>query len=506
MHCARPPYACEHCSWISASIGFAEPTAGPGGALYLGAHCNLSCPQHSTFRAYVCVCDAKASLVRRCRCLPYPCRECLSRVASACLAPRRPALRVARRGGRSRAMPRPSISMPMPDKFPNRAALQIAGDRRDGRPDARGPVLCAYFGHKMESADAAAARHPAALCGVACVLVILITAVCRLTSMAMLQCHEPSIMLGTPERYGYMIAVVFFGYSEGYKALCVQRALTLSHPSCAPIHRALAPFYVMGLIHTSRRRLIMSWTVIVLVSLLVVLVRHVPYPQRSMLDAGAAVGLGWAIMALVALYARVLAGFGGPGVDSELPNSELWDRAELAPAHEELGAKEKSSTRRAVTGGALTLLPLMLELLVLWVLLAGGDGSPPAPNPPPPLAPTIATRRWLRPNPPPSPPSPPSPPPLPPLLLVTAHNHDDIDHGVDRAAPGAMASGSATTASGMEAYITGVCAHYCVACPQAPSATDVSKEWYAATKPDGERVACIPSRTREGRLCFCDDS
>ena len=57
-----------------------------------------------------------------------------------------------------------------------------------------------------------------------------------------------------------VIAVVFFGYAEGYKALCVQRALTLSHPDCALMHRALAPLYLMGLLHTSRALICSSAT------------------------------------------------------------------------------------------------------------------------------------------------------------------------------------------------------------------------------------------------------
>ena len=313
------------------------------------------------------------------------------------------------------------------------------------------------------AAAAAAARHPAAIFGVAGVLVFLGSAVVRLTPAALspTQCHESEdrgIVLSEP---AFMVAVVFFGYAEHYKAACVQRALTLSQPNCALIHRALAPMYVMGLVHASRGRLLTAYAVIVSVSVLAVLfVDHVPYPQRGMIDAGVAIGLGWAAAAIFALYVRALAGFGAPDVDPGLPEGIDY-RAELAAADEELGAKEelraaKPSAGRAVITRALMLLPLALVLMALLVV--------------------------LQPPPPPSPPPPPLPLPPPPALEATA-------------------SGSVIKGS-----IGAFCASFCVICPQLPSAQQASEEWYAATKRDGSVVACRPTYTREGKLCFCDDS
>ena len=311
------------------------------------------------------------------------------------------------------------------------------------------------------AADAAAARHPAALFGVAGVLVLLVAAVVRLTPMALttFQCRDPegaSIVRSIPERAGYMLMVVLFGYAEGYKALCVQRALTLSHPNCSPIHRLLAPFYVLGLV-ASRQRLF-AWTVVVLMSVLVVLVRHVPYPQRSLIDAGVVISLGWGATVVLALYVRALAGFGAPGVDAQLPDGV--GLTELASADEELGAnegvqEETPSAQHAIITRALILLPLVLLLLAL--LLAG-------------LAP--GGERGM----------------------------NDLDAA--RTALEATASSNVRMAN----YITGVCAHFCIPCPQAPTAAEASQEWYAATKNDGSLVDCIPSTTRDGRLCFCDDS
>ena len=111
-------------------------------------------------------------------------------------------------------------------------------------------------------ADASAsARHPAVAYAVAGVVAILGSAVCRLTPLAVLPLLR--LDLTVLEWLEYLASVLLFGYVEGYKAfqlkfspMCVQRALTLSSPHRVCLHQALAPFYAIGLLHASRRRLI----------------------------------------------------------------------------------------------------------------------------------------------------------------------------------------------------------------------------------------------------------
>jgi hypothetical protein len=174
------------------------------------------------------------------------------------------------------------------------------------------------------SAVSASARHPAVAFAVAGVLMILTSAIVRLTPMAVLPLMQLNL---TPfEWLLYASSCVFFGYFEGYKAfqlkfspMCVERALTLSSPNSVWLHRALAPFYAMGLLHASRKRLITSWCISLFVSFLVVLVRRLPYPQRSIVDIGVVIGLAWGAIAISVYYGRSLVGHGAPGVDPQLP-------------------------------------------------------------------------------------------------------------------------------------------------------------------------------------------
>lgn len=113
-------------------------------------------------------------------------------------------------------------------------------------------------------------------------------------------------------------------YTEGYRAfqkqLCprlVARATWLGR-NPRPWLVALAPLYAMGLFHASRKRLIISWVVLIGIVGLVIGVRFLPAPWRGLVDLGVVVGLGWGLGWL--LYTWVLAIAGRePGVDPELP-------------------------------------------------------------------------------------------------------------------------------------------------------------------------------------------
>ena len=120
-------------------------------------------------------------------------------------------------------------------------------------------------------------------------------------------------------------SVVGFAYVEGYGAfqkkfspLVVRRAMTLTRDGAAGVHRLLAPFYSMGLFHASRKRKIVSWSVSLTVFMLVGLVKRLPYPWRSIVDAGVCSGLCWGGASILVFYARALAGH-TPTADPEMP-------------------------------------------------------------------------------------------------------------------------------------------------------------------------------------------
>ncbi|MBC8077550.1 MAG: hypothetical protein H7Y32_15860 [Chloroflexales bacterium] len=119
--------------------------------------------------------------------------------------------------------------------------------------------------------------------------------------------------------------VAFCAYSEGYKAFqlrwvprVVARAFHLGQ-NPRPLHVVLAPFFCMGLLHATRRRLIVSWAFVVLITLVVVLVRRLAQPWRGIIDGGVVVGLGWGLVAL--LWQATRAGLSGapPEASPELP-------------------------------------------------------------------------------------------------------------------------------------------------------------------------------------------
>jgi hypothetical protein len=125
----------------------------------------------------------------------------------------------------------------------------------------------------------------------------------------------------------YAAAVATFAYVEGYKAfqlkfspLVVSRAFTLGPEGgrCTPLRAVLAPFYSMGLFHATRKRKIVSWSVSLAVLLIVGAVKRLPYPWRSIVDAGVVAGLTWGATSIAWIYAKALRGT-LPTVSTELP-------------------------------------------------------------------------------------------------------------------------------------------------------------------------------------------
>ncbi len=58
-----------------------------------------------------------------------------------------------------------------------------------------------------------------------------------------------------------------------------------------PIDLILAPLYCIGYFHTTRKRMITSWSLTVGIALIVVIVRYLPQPWRGIIDTGVVLGL-----------------------------------------------------------------------------------------------------------------------------------------------------------------------------------------------------------------------
>ena len=118
--------------------------------------------------------------------------------------------------------------------------------------------------------------------------------------------------------------LVFMGYFEGYRGFqqgfaprVALRARHLAlHPR--PLHVLLAPLFCMGLIHAARRRLVTGWSLVAMVVVLVLGVRHLAQPWRGLVDAGVVFGLTWGLVAVLAFGVRTLLGR-APRVSADLP-------------------------------------------------------------------------------------------------------------------------------------------------------------------------------------------
>lgn len=152
---------------------------------------------------------------------------------------------------------------------------------------------------------------------------LLLQAIVRLLPRAL----EP-VLDGSLDAIGvvaYLAAIIVFAYSEGYRGFqrsfsprVVVRALALARRGGWLV--VIAPLMAMGLVHGTRRRLISSWTLLVGIVGLILLVSLLEQPWRGAVDAGVVVGLSWGIVATLIFTIRALRG-DVPDVDPALPGS-----------------------------------------------------------------------------------------------------------------------------------------------------------------------------------------
>ena len=95
----------------------------------------------------------------------------------------------------------------------------------------------------------------------------------------------------------YIVFTLIMAYSEGYRGfhkkfspMAVERAFGIVD-NLSIFSVLLAGPYSMGLFGASRKRMIVSWMMTIGVFCLVVIVKRVPYPYRSIIDAGVVMGL-----------------------------------------------------------------------------------------------------------------------------------------------------------------------------------------------------------------------
>lgn len=164
--------------------------------------------------------------------------------------------------------------------------------------------------------------HIAPFWGVLGVVTILVRAIVKLIPVA----AEPfqGDTLTTVGWVTYALSIILMGWSEGYRGFqkafsprVVARAFALRQVR-NPLYLVLAPLFCMGLMHATRKRLIVSWCILVGVVLLVIGVRMLAQPWRGAIDAGVVVGLGWGVVAILVFYVRAVLGR-LPAISPDLP-------------------------------------------------------------------------------------------------------------------------------------------------------------------------------------------
>jgi hypothetical protein len=154
---------------------------------------------------------------------------------------------------------------------------------------------------------------------------IVSSAIGRLAKIALVPAVQRDLSLLQWGLFGTTMSL--FAYYEGYKAfqqkfspLLVQRAMTLSRNGTPAHHVVFAPFYSMGLFHATKKRKIISWSITTGVALMVGVTKRLPYPWRSIVDAGVVSGLVYGSTSIVVIYVKALMGQ-PPAVDPCLPSA-----------------------------------------------------------------------------------------------------------------------------------------------------------------------------------------
>ena len=148
--------------------------------------------------------------------------------------------------------------------------------------------------------------------GIVGVVALLLSAVWRLTPTALEPILDRSLTWWQMLLYG--VWVVANVYAEGYRAFqqsfCPRVVARAQHLGIQAklYHTIWAPLFCMGLFHATRRRLMTSWSMVLGILTLVVLVRRLPQPWRGIIDGGVVVGLSWGIVAILILFGQGLTG------------------------------------------------------------------------------------------------------------------------------------------------------------------------------------------------------
>ena len=159
--------------------------------------------------------------------------------------------------------------------------------------------------------------------GILQVVAILGNALKRLIPIALQPFQRQDLL---PYQWITLLSWFFFMvYTEGYKAfhlkfspLVVKRAFKIVD-NASFMNILLSGPFSMGLFGATKKRMIISWSISLGVLVLVKLVKELPYPWRSIVDAGVVGGLGVGSLSIIFHTFKVFFTKKFPDIDDEIP-------------------------------------------------------------------------------------------------------------------------------------------------------------------------------------------
>lgn len=125
----------------------------------------------------------------------------------------------------------------------------------------------------------------------------------------------------------YMAWVIFNAYAEGWRGFhrafsprTVGRAFQLGK-SPGPVRVLLAPAIAMGLFQATRKRMLVSWSLLGAIVMVIILIRMLPQPWRGIIDGGVVVGLVLGMISLLYFHVRAIGGI-FPPMPLDFPEGE----------------------------------------------------------------------------------------------------------------------------------------------------------------------------------------
>jgi hypothetical protein len=155
----------------------------------------------------------------------------------------------------------------------------------------------------------------AGIWGLAGVLAILAQAILKLVPFA-LELRDLDLAGAELAILGLWIAIAVYaegvrGFHRQFSPRVVARAMHLSR-GASTVDLVLAPLFCMGLIHATRRRLIVSWVLTLAIAAVVMFVRRLSQPWRGIVDAGVVIGLSIGVVSIIYYSVRAVRGHAMP--------------------------------------------------------------------------------------------------------------------------------------------------------------------------------------------------